>query len=159
MTTFYSPVEVIEMAIKTEQSGQQFYSDNAKKAKQKQLSDLFRFLAGEEEKHVKTFKSLYRTITESPQTIAYNFDDMQLYLKAITDSKFFLGSNKALSYMSKVKTSQALLDYALAFEKETMLFYLEITNFIKDKDKKLVDKIIAQEKEHIKKLSAMKEVI
>jgi rubrerythrin len=159
MTTFYSPVEVIEMAVKTEQTGQEFYSNNAKKTKSKQLSELFRFLAGEEEKHAKTFKGLYRTITESPQAIAYNFDDMQLYLKAITDSKFFLGSNKALSYMSKVKTSQALLDYALAFEKETMLFYIEIGNLVKAKDKKIVDKIIAQEKEHIKKLSAMKEVI
>jgi rubrerythrin len=159
MAIFYSPVEVIEMAVKTEESGQKFYTNTAKKTKPKQLSELFLFLAGEEEKHAKVFRGLYRTTKESPQSIPYNFDDVQRYLQAITDSKFFLGSDKALSYISKVKTSQALLDYALAFEKETMLFYLEIGNLMKDKDKKLVDKIVAQEKEHIRKLSAMKEVI
>jgi rubrerythrin len=157
MTTFYSPVEVIEMAVKTEQTGQEFYTNTSKKTKSKPLSDLFRFLASEEEKHAKAFKGLYRTISEGPQTMPFNFDDVQLYLKAITDSKFFLGSDKALSHISKVKTPQALLDYALAFEKETMLFYLEIGNLVKIKDKKLIDKIIAQEKIHIKMLSAMKE--
>lgn len=159
MSTFYSPVEVIEMAIKIEEMGQKFYAHTAKKTKSKPLSELFRFLANEEEKHTKIFRNLYRTISESPQSLPYNFDDVQLYLKAITDSKFFLGSNKALSYITKVKIPQRLLDYALAFEKETMLFYLEISNLVREKNKKLVDKIITQEKEHIRKLSAMKKKI
>jgi rubrerythrin len=157
MAIFYSPVEVIEMAIKTEESGQRFYATTAKKTKSHKLSELFLFLAGEEKKHAKTFKKLYNTIKETPQSIPYDFDEIQQYLKAIIDSIFFLSGSS--SYVSKLTTSQALLDFALAFEKDTLLFYLEITNLVKEKDKKLVEKIIAQEKEHIRKLSAMKEEI
>lgn len=157
MAIFYSPVEVIEMAIKTEESGQKFYANTAKKTKSKQLSELFLFLAGEEEKHAKIFKNLYDTINESPQSLPYNFDEIQQYLKAIIDSIFFLSGSS--SYVAKLKSSQALLDFALTFEKDTILFYLEISNFVKEKDKKLVDKIIACEKEHIRKLSAIKEKI
>ena len=159
MTTFYSAVELIELAIKTETTGQAYYTNAAKKTKSKPLSQLFNFLAGEELKHEKTFRGLYKIIKDDPQAMPYNFEEMGLYLKAITESKFFLGSDKALSFITKVKTAKALLDYALSFERETMLFYLEILNFVKDKNKSLVDKIIAQEKEHIRKLRAIKEVI
>lgn len=159
MTTFYSPVEVIEMAIKTEETGKEFYTNAAKKIKSKPLAELFNFLANEEMKHAKTFKSLYKTIIQTPQSIPSNWQEFSLYLKAITDSKFFLGSDKSLSFIAKSKTPKSLLDYAISFEKETMLFYLEILNFIKKKDKPLVDKIITQEKEHIKKLSTIKEKI
>jgi len=159
MTTFYSAVEVIELAIKTEATGQAYYTNAAKKTKSKLLSQLFNFLACEELKHEKTFRGLYKIIKDDPQSMPFNFEEMGMYLNAITESKFFFGSDKALSFTTKAKTAKALLDYALAFEKDTMLFYLEIGNLVKEKDKKLVDKIIAQEKEHIRKLSAMKEVI
>jgi len=159
MTTFYSAIEVIEMAIKTEETGQIFYTNAAKKVKSKKLAELFKFLAGEEEKHQKIFKSLYKTIKENPEALPYNWDEASQYLQAITDSKFFLGSDKALNYITKAKTPESLLDYALAFEKETMLFYMEILNVIKEKNKPLVNKIIAQEKEHIQRLSVMKEMV
>ncbi len=155
MTTFYSPVEVIEIAVKIEETGEKFYSNTAKKTKSKKLSELFQFLAGEEAKHAVTFRKLYHTIKETPYTLPYDFDEIQQYLRALIDSIFFLSSNT--SYISKVTTPTALLNYALAFEKDTVLFYLEIINLVKEKDKKLVDKIIAQEKGHISKLSAMKE--
>jgi rubrerythrin len=159
MNTFYSAPEVIEMAIKTEETGQIFYTNTAKKTKSKPLAELFKFLAGEEEKHKKTFSGLYKTIKENPQTIPFNWEEVSQYLKAITDSKFFLGSNKAMASISKVKTPKTLLDFAIAFEKETMLFYIEIANFIKEKDKPLVNKIVVQEKEHIRKLSMLKETV
>lgn len=159
MIVFYSPIEVIEMAIKTEETGKEFYTNAAKKIKSKPLAELFNFLANEETKHARTYRSLYKIIIQTPQSIPFNWEEFSLYLKAITDSKFFLGSDKSLSFITKSKTSKSLLDYAISFEKETMLFYLEILNFINKKDKPIVDKIIAQEKEHIKKLSSIKEKI
>jgi len=159
MPIFYSPVEVIEMAVRTEKTGQKFYSETAKKTKSKILGALFSFLALEELKHEKTYKKLYNIIKEDPRTMPYNLDEMGLYLQAITDSKFFLGSNKALSAIAKVKTPKALLDYAIQFEKETMLFYIEILNMINSKNKPLVQSIITQEKHHIRKLTSMKDEV
>jgi rubrerythrin len=159
MPIFNSPVEVIEMAVKTEQTGQKFYSQVAKKTKSKILAQLFNFLASEELKHEKTYKKLYNIIKDDPRAMPYNLDEMGLYLQAITDSKFFLSSDKALNSISKVKTPKALLDYAIQFEKETMLFYLEILNMINEKNKPIVDRIIIQEKHHIRKLTSMKQEV
>jgi rubrerythrin len=159
MPIFYSPIEVIEMAVKTEKTGQEFYTNAAKKTKSKVLSELFNYLAGEEIKHEKIYKKLYNIVKDDPRALPFDLDEMGLYLQAITDSKFFVGGDKALGYITKVKTANALLDYALQFEKETMLFYNEILNLVKKQYKPLVNKIIVQEKEHIQKLSAMKESI
>ncbi|MEO0084056.1 MAG: ferritin family protein [candidate division WOR-3 bacterium] len=157
MTVFYSPIEVIEMAIKIEERGNKFYLNASKKTKSTPLKTLFNFLAAEELKHQKTFKALSKLVNQEIQSLPYNWDEASRYLQAITDSKFFLSESNPMSYLNRIKTEISLLKYAIEFEKETLLFYYEIKNFVKDEHKSLVDKIIDQEKQHIKKLSIMKE--
>lgn len=157
MAIFYSPLEVIEMAIKIEERGNEFYQHASKKTKLTPLKTLFNFLADEELKHQKTFKALYKLIDQEIQSLPYNWDEVSRYLQAITDSRFFVSEFNPMSYLARVKTAESLLKYAIEFEKQTLLFYYEIKNFVKDEHKSLVDKIIDQEKQHIKKLSLIKE--
>ena len=157
MPVFYSAVEVIEMAIKTEESGKIFYDEVAKKTNNKDLKQLFEFLAGEEVKHKQIFSDLYQTIKDSPQSIPYNWEEMGLYLKAITESKFFLGEGKAINLVKEAKTPEQSLDFALGFERDTMLFYTEIMSIVAEKNRELVSKIVVQEKSHIRQLQEMKE--
>lgn len=159
MPIFYSAVEVIEMAIKTEESGGIFYNGVAKKSKNVKLKQLFEFLAGEEIKHKQIFTALYKTIKESPQSVPYNWDEMGLYLKAITESRFFLGEGKAITLVKAAKTPRQALDFALGFERDTMLFYTEIMIIVAKTNRALVKKIVAQEKNHIRQLQALKENI
>ena len=53
MSIFFSMREVIEMAIATERSGQAFYQNASKLARENSLKELFQYLAEEEEKHLK----------------------------------------------------------------------------------------------------------
>ncbi|MDW7987830.1 MAG: ferritin family protein [candidate division WOR-3 bacterium] len=90
MPIFYSPVELIELAVSLERNGAQFYQELSKSTSAKPLKNLFVFLAKEEKKHERFFRTLYKKTQEDPTTIAYNFDEMKLYLKAITESRVFL---------------------------------------------------------------------
>ncbi|MDH5185439.1 MAG: ferritin family protein [bacterium] len=157
MAVFYSAVEVIEMAIKTEEAGKTFYGGVAKNTDNAKLKELFAFLAGEEEKHKQVFSDLYQTIKESPASVPYDWAEMSLYLKAITDSKFFLGKDKAINLVKEAKTPEQALDFALGFERDTMLFYTEIMTIVSEKNRDLIAKIVAQEKSHIRQLQALKE--
>jgi rubrerythrin len=156
---FYSAVEVIEMAIKTEESGMIFYQGVAKKTKNPKLKQLFEFLAGEEIKHKRIFTDLYTTIKDSPQSVPYNWEEMSLYLKAITESRFFLGKTKSINLVKAAKTPKQALDFALGFERDTLLFYTEIISIVTEKNRRLVGKIVTQEKDHIRQLQLMKESI
>jgi len=157
MTIFYSAVEVIEMAIKTEESGMTFYQGVAKKTKNNKLKQLFEFLAGEEIKHKQIFTELYKTIKDSPQSVPYNWEEMSLYLKAITESQFFLGKTKSINLVKVAKTPKHALDFALGFERDTLLFYTEIMSIVTETNRRLVIKIVIQEKNHIRQLQLMKE--
>ncbi|UCG93805.1 MAG: rubrerythrin, partial [Candidatus Aerophobus sp.] len=83
MSTFFSLQEVVEMAISTEKSGQAFYQNASKLAREKSLEEFFRYLADEEEKHLKTFQGFYDTLKKGPETAPYNWEEAKLYLEAL----------------------------------------------------------------------------
>ncbi len=151
MNTF-SIREVVEQAILTEQLGQEFYLKMAQKFQENnELKKLFELLAIHETKHGKSFSELMQKVKdEEPE----GWDEVTLYLKAIVDSEFFLGKDKCLPSLEHVKTAGEAIDFALCFERETLLYYYTLRETISEKD--LIDKIIKEEKSHIVWLNNLK---
>jgi len=156
MSVFFSVQEVVEMAISTERSGQVFYQIASKLTKEKNLKELLGYLAGEEEKHLKTFQGLYDVLKERGEQAPYNWEEVKLYLKAIIDSRFFTGPDKAIQMAREAKSGIEVLNSAISFEKETLLFFYEMLEVVKSQESNLIKKIIEEEKKHVRKLSAMK---
>ena len=156
MSIFFSMREVIEMAIAMERSGQAFYQNASKLARENSLKELFQYLAEEEEKHLKTFQNFYNTLKEKPEITPYNWEEAKLYLEALVDSKFFASPEKAINLAKEAKDELEIINLAMSFEKETLLFFYQILEMIKSQEQELVKKIIEQEKKHIQRLSAMK---
>jgi rubrerythrin len=156
MSIFFSMQEVVEMAISTERSGQAFYQTASKQAREKRLEELFRYLAGEEEKHLKIFQDFYDTLKKRPETPPYNWEEAKLYLKALVDSKFFTGPDTAVNLAKEAKSEPEAINSAINFEKDTLLFFYEMLEVVKPGDRDLVKKIIEEEKKHIRRLSTMK---
>ena len=156
MTIFFSMREVIEMAIATERSGQAFYQNASKLARENSLKELFQYLAEEEEKHLKTFQNFYNTLKEKPEITPYNWEEAKLYLEALVDSEFFASPEKAINLAKEAKDELEVIYAAIEFEKDTLLFFYQILEMIKSQEQELVKKIIEQEKKHIQRLSIMK---
>ncbi|MEO0087056.1 MAG: ferritin family protein [candidate division WOR-3 bacterium] len=153
---FYSINEVLEMAIQIEKSGYQFYSKSKEKTKAEKLKQLFDFLAGEELRHMEAFNEIKNRLKTTPYTLPFDWEEVKLYLKVITDSHFFSGEDKVLNLMERAKNEKELIDLAIAFEKETLLFYYEILNLVAQEETPVVLKLINEEKAHIKKLETIK---
>ena len=156
MSIFFSMREVIEMAIAMERSGQAFYQNASKLARENSLKELFQYLAEEEEKHLKTFQDFYNTLKEKPEITPYNWEEAKPYLEALVDSKFFSSPEKAINLAKEAKDELEVIYAAIDFEKDTLLFFYQILEMIKSQEQGLVKKIIEQEKKHIQRLSAMK---
>jgi rubrerythrin len=78
-----------------------------------------------------------------------------MYLQATIQSAFFQGSDKALSLADQVTDEKQALQMAMDFEKETMLFFYDLRDKISDKDRAVVERIIAEERMHVKRLAEM----
>ncbi len=152
MPKFFTLVEVVEMAIAVEKAGKVYYEGVAKRIKDPEMKDLFSFLANEELKHERRFRELGEKIKASPYSLPGKWEEIQPYLQVITDSHFFTGSEKVIKQTEKAKEPKEILEYAIRFEKETILFYYEILGLVKEEDQKIVQEIIAEERSHIKKL-------
>ena len=141
----YSIREIIEQAIQTEKLGNEFYTKMAEKFHDNQeLKRLFETLSAHEAKHEKSFVALSEKMKdEEPE----GWDEVTLYLRAIVDSEFFLGKDKCLPSLEHVKTAGEAVDFALCFERETLLYYYAMREATKEKE--ILDKIIAEEKSHI----------
>ena len=150
----YSIDEILEMAVRTEKLGYQFYAGMAEKFKKDDdLVKLFSTLAAKEKVHEKTFSDLKETV--AGQGIEpVEWDEVSNYLRAFVESEFFLGRGKSLPSMDLVKTVGDAVKFAMGFEKETLLYYYELRNVVKEK--KILDEVIDEEKSHIRWLGAFR---
>lgn len=141
----FSVREVIEQAVQTEKLGYRFYTDMAERFREDEgLNKLFTKLALKEQMHEKTFSDL--TTILQPEGLV-NWDEASQYLRAIVESEFFLGKNKSLSSMEQIKTVKDAVDFAIGFEKETLLYFYGIRDAVKEKE--VVDEIINEERSHV----------
>ncbi len=141
----FSTREVIEQAVQTEKLGCEFYTAMAKRFKENEkLKNLFEMLAVNEQQHEKRFSELKNKIEDEE---IENWEEVSQYLRAIVESEFFLGKNKSLPLLEHVKTANDALNFALEFEKETLLYYHSLNNIIDEKD--VMNDIIKEEKQHI----------
>ena len=151
----FSIREALEQAVQTEKLGYQFYTAMAKRFKENErLDKLFTTLAEKELRHEKTYSDLKDTVGEAEPK---GWEDISQYMRAMVESEFFLGKNKALPSMNKINTIEDAVNFALGFEKETLLYFYGIRDAVREKE--IVDEIINEEKSHIMWLSSFKSSI
>lgn len=148
----FSIREVIEQAVQTEVLGYQFYTAVAERFKDNEdLSKLFTTLASKEQRHEMTFRELMGIIgDEGPE----NWEDAEQYLRAIVESEFFLGKGKSLPSIENIKTVEDAVNFALGFEKETLLYFHGLMDVVREKE--VVEEIINEERSHIMWLNRFK---
>jgi rubrerythrin len=80
-------------------------------------------------------------------------DEYGLYLKTL------ITEQRSLSASPPVQPNKVseVLDYAVRREKDSVLFYVGLKEYVSAKDRDTVEKIIREEARHIVKVSRMKE--
>ena len=117
-----------------------------------ELRELFTHLAGEEVKHFHTFERLAREYPEL-EVDAEEWGQTSAYIQATSDSRFFVGEDKALALAKTVKDPLKAVDIAIAFEKDTLLFFYELLGVTPAKGREAARAIIEEEKRHVQLLS------
>ncbi len=156
----YSVREVVEMAVRTEKLGHEFYTGMAEKFSSEQgLKDLFTLLATMELKHERIFTGILGKISGNEPIDPGEWTEALNYLRAMMESQFFLGSEKSLPNLDRIKSVAEATDFAIGFEKETTLFFTGMKAAVSEPDRTLVDEIIVEEMRHIAILTKFRESI
>ena len=136
--------KAIENAVKAEELGITFYTDLAKKfEKAPELNQMFKLLAKDEVDHKKQFEAILSSVDTG--SIAGDETDKD-FLEGIDISRYFEGMGK----VDTALTPKEVLMNAYNFEKETVLYYIMIKDFIGGASE--LDEIIKIEKKHAMQL-------
>jgi rubrerythrin len=138
--------EIVDLAIQIEKNGERIYRDALQKAPNPSLAAGLERLVDEEAQHAKWF-------SEIKEAIQTSIDDPRVeemgksILRGILGDQVFSLQDVDFSSLEKV---QELFELAIEFEKDTVLFYEMIRNFIEDEGTLSdLNKIIEEENRHI----------
>ena len=145
----YSACEIIKVAIEIEKNGYQFYTEAAKLTRISSVAELFRSLAQEEIQHQAFFEGLAKLIAHCEVNGITPPDE---YLSAIADASILQQKRGMKAIAEKRLTDQEALDIAVQVEKNAILYYTELLRFVTEKEKGMVEELVAEEKRHLTKL-------
>ena len=146
--------EIIEIAIRLEESGEQFYTTAAQRATSAACRALFEDLAEQERHHRRAFQRISRDLIElalAPD----QWEQFQAYTGALLQQSFLSKPDNALNLAVNAADERAALHAALGFEKETLLFFHELREVVRGAGQLTVERIIREEKRHVQRLAAM----
>lgn len=143
------------MATELERRGIAFYEALEKKTHVEEGKRVFRFLADEEKRHLETFSELLGKVPE----VFLDVDaEASRYLGAIVESGVLRRVLSGEVNVEALGVSEAL-DTGIQVEKESILFYQSFLPFVAAEKRQWVEEVIAEEKRHLVRLSALKEEI
>ena len=152
MLHIFSDLEGIRIAIEMERRGESFYRRAAKVSKCEDTVNLLLSLARDEEYHRAEFERLYNVESEGGLTDKPYDDESNAYLTAIAADVVFPKGLMALKDEG-FENPEAVLKYAIASEKDSILFYSEMQMRTPDEHAKQVfAEIGRQERAHMFRL-------
>ena len=155
MGNIFSGSEIVEIGIQIEKNGKDFYNTAAAKSKNLEAKELFQFLAGEEEKHIKTFQAILSSVEKYEPAEAYP-GEYFAYMNALASEYVFTQKDIGERIAKASKTDKEVVDKGIGFEKDSIIFYEGMKKSVPEFDIKIIDQLIVQEQSHLKKLTELK---
>jgi len=150
----FSSDEILEIAEQIERNGEAFYKKAIENAAGTMVELLQRLIAMEKE-HIKVFHDM-RTVATPEDRVPATADPDDLavrYLRSLAEGKVFDLNGDPAKRITSCMTSEDILNTAISFEKEAVLYYAGIRDLVCDDDLPQIDRIIEEEKKHVVELT------
>ncbi|MBT9149387.1 MAG: ferritin-like domain-containing protein [Dehalococcoidia bacterium] len=155
MSISFSGSELVNIAIGIERRGIAFYDVMAKSTKNAVAGDAFRYLGDMERQHVKIFQNMLAEADKYQPSETYP-GEYAAYLEALVSSAVFTDEMLASEMATQSDSDIKALQLAIAAEKDSILFYYEMRDIMSPRAQPAVNRIIAEEKLHLRQLSETK---
>ncbi len=155
MSVSFSGSELINVAVGIERRGTAFYEVMARSTRNAVARDVFQYLADMERHHVRIFQDMLGEADkyQLPETRAGEYT---AYLQALVDSAVFTDDMVTSEMATRAESDIETLELAISAEKDSILFYYEMKDIMPERAQPTVNKIIAEEKKHLRQLSELK---
>ena len=152
MAITFNADEIFSISEQIERNGEKFYSQSALRVAEPKAKKVLQDLAGMERSHLKTFQELHAQIDQKArEETTWDPDgEAVAYLRATADSHIFKSSADPMSVLSTNADAREILELALRFEKDSVVFFLGVSDMVPERlGKTDVMELAKQEQAHI----------
>jgi rubrerythrin len=147
--------EIVEIGIQIEKNGRDFYNIMANQSENLKAKELYKYLEGEEKKHIAAFQRILDSVQKYEPPEAYP-GEYFAYMNALASEHVFTQKNKGSEIARNTKSDKEAVELGIGFEKDSIIFYEGMKRVVSPKDHKIIEELILQEQGHLKTLSEMK---
>ena len=149
MPELFSASELINVAIKEEITGATYYRALAKKTASQDLKEFALKVAAMEDEHEAKFRALLEEVGDY-EPLGESYDgEYADYMAYMCEGRIFPVGADGVALAQSQPSDQAAVDTAMAMERNTLLFYHELIQFVPEKQRPLLDSVIAEERQHL----------
>lgn len=150
--------ELINIAIGIERRGIAFYDVLARSTQNVKAREIFQYLVGMERDHIQVFHSMLDEADKYEVPEAYA-GEYAAYLQALVDSAVFTDDKVTSELATQSENDIAAIELGISAEKDSILFYYEMREIVPKSTRATIDKIIAEEKLHLRQLSELRKTL
>jgi len=155
MSVVFPGSDLIDIAIGIERRGIMFYDIMAKSTDNEDARAVFEGLAEMEREHIKMFEDML----SEPDKHAPREDSTRGYsdyLQALIDDAVFTDDMITSEMAAQADSDIKALELGISAEKDSILFYYEMRDVMPQRAATVLNRIIAEEKSHLRQLSEIK---
>ncbi len=150
--------ELINIAIGIERRGIAFYDVLARSTQNIKAREIFQYLVGMERDHIRIFQSMLDEADKYEVPEAYA-GEYAAYLQALVDSAVFTDDTVTSELATQSENDIAAVELGVSAEKDSILFYYEMREIVPKSTRATIDKIVAEEKLHLRQLSELRKML
>ncbi|MFH1775127.1 MAG: ferritin family protein [Chloroflexota bacterium] len=155
MSIYFSGSELINVAIGIERRGITFYDAMVRRTGSDVARDTFQYLADAERQHVRVFEDMLGDAGKFQPQETYE-GEYTPYFQSLVDSAVFSDDLVAGEMAAKAGSDVHAVEMAIGAEKDSILFYYGMREVMHQQAHAVVERIITEEKAHLKQLSELK---
>ncbi len=147
--------EMLDMAIQIEHQGIRFYEACESAILRQDILEVFRHLIEQEQLHLRIFSRMKAGLDDYSLPETYT-GEMRNYVDSFVQDRVFFQPAESSQKASDIKDPFKAIEFGIGFERRSILFYSAIKEVIRHSETKVVDDVIAQEHDHIRRLLALR---
>jgi rubrerythrin len=151
----YSPQEILRIAVQVEEAGEKLYAKLEYEAKDVAITKIWNYLREQEHLHRDAFQKMLDNVGDY---IVDNLNpgEYDKYIKAIASEYVFTPDAIEKKIQEGFSNDFAAIKFAIGMEKESILVYEAIKEYVSLNRQEALDKIINEEKKHLADLIVLK---
>ncbi|MFP4027782.1 MAG: ferritin family protein [Candidatus Brocadiia bacterium] len=157
MPELLSASELINIAIREEVTGATFYRALAEKTDSPELEDFALDIADMEDKHAQKFRDLLAEVGDYSPTGEQYEGEYQEYLEYLIGGRIFPVGEDAEQMAANQESDLDAVETAAEMEKNTLLLYQELLNFVPERNHDVLQGIMDEERQHLMQFTKYKE--